>query len=202
MMSAFLVQYGRSAFVGWFTSEEPLERGMSVVIDSPRGRELGTIMGPHSQARSTIEGAVLRPANDQDRSEHLEAERLARAILQTVHDAITAHDEPVLVLDCEVLLSATEAILHVVSWGETDLTNRILDWSDRFGIPIRVYDLARVPKEATASGCGKPDCGSGGCSSCTSGCSTGCGKTVAQSADEVAELLREVDAVSGRRELL
>ncbi len=202
-MAAFLVQYGRSAFVGWFTSEEPLERGTLVIIDSPRGRELGTIMGPQSPTHATIDGAVLRPANPQDQSEFVNAERQARAILQSVHDAITAQEEPVLVLDCEVLHFASEAILHVVSWGAADLTNRIRDWSDRFGIPIRLYDLAQTPKE-TVQGCGTSDCGSGNCSSCSSGsgCATGCGKSVARSADEVAELLREVDAVAGRRELL
>ena len=47
-MPEYLVQYGRSAFVGKFTTgdESPWVRGSQVVVQSPRGLELGTLLGP------------------------------------------------------------------------------------------------------------------------------------------------------------
>ena len=44
-MPDYLVQYGTAAFVGRFTADNDLSRGLSVVVRSPRGLEIGSHLG-------------------------------------------------------------------------------------------------------------------------------------------------------------
>ena len=69
----YLVSHGKSGGLGSFITRVPcaLRRGDRVVIDSPRGREIGTVLCPANVRQSRILGAVasgtiLRPFDGAD----------------------------------------------------------------------------------------------------------------------------------------
>ena len=56
----YLVSHGKSGALGSFATLEPLclRRGDRVIIDSPRGREVGTVLCPATVRQSRLLGAV------------------------------------------------------------------------------------------------------------------------------------------------
>ncbi|MBL8865225.1 MAG: hypothetical protein JNK93_06640 [Planctomycetia bacterium] len=196
----WLVRYGRSAFVGAFAADRPFVRGDRVTIDSPRGRELGEVLGPAPSGEP--DGRIVRLSNATD--EAVDARPLLDAAIRSI--------EPygALVLDCEILLDGT-ALLHVIAWEPVDLDATLAELSTAFGRPVRLLDVSRSPVAADPTNCGKPNCGSGGCGSCSSGggCGTSsCSRGVAKSSEELTAQFRDLreamerDALAGRRELL
>ncbi len=182
-----LIQYGRPAFVGRFAFESSLPRGAAVVVRSPRGVELGSVLGPateHAAAFAT-DGDVLRTASEADHA-------AAASALPLADDILTAAvSDAVLFVDCEVSLDRRGAVLHAVPWGECDLDPLLADLSERFGLSVRVFDVSRLdvtsdPPEPKTS-CGKPDCGSGGGCGTSGGCGSGggCSRKAVKSADEL-----------------
>ncbi len=206
-MPTLLVQYGRSAFVGGFTADgDAPPRGTAVVVQSPRGVEIGTVLGPVAErfAGQVNEtgGAVLRAITPADEAAVGVAAELAAQILDTADRS----GRPVTFLDCEVTLDRRGAVLHVVPWQACDLDPVLAELSDTFGLAVRLLDVSRTPTlqdpPEPKLTCDKPDCGTGegGCSSCGTGggCSTGsCSKGSVKSADELtayfADLRRQME---------
>lgn len=110
-MAEYLVQYGRSAFVGRFASGVTLARGDRVVIESPRGREFGTVLCEPEQASPHLDGQVVRRSNT-DEEPSIE---IANRILEAATAALLRDGHSAIVLDCEVLIEGG-AIVHVVAW--------------------------------------------------------------------------------------
>ncbi|QEL14240.1 hypothetical protein [Limnoglobus roseus] len=216
MSREYLLQYGSSAFVGRFWADAEFVRGQRAVIESPRGRELGTVLcEPHEKFVATVapdrDGRVIRPAAAADEDGVAASRALADRILDAAATAVTAAGLPALILDCEVLLESSAAILHVTTWAATDLTPLAESLTQQFGCPVRFHDLAAttLPEEPGAPGCGKPDCGSGGGGCGTGGgCSTGgCSRGKVKSSGELTAYFRDLREkmeadVAGRRELL
>jgi hypothetical protein len=171
----YLVQYGRSAFVGRFTheGESPFARGQQVVVQSPRGVELGTLLGPArfaSGVDAASGGRLIRGANAEDQTAAINSEKLSRQILTAAEEA----PFPVTFLDCEVLHDARGAILHAVPYEACNLDPLLAELSDRFDLAVRLMNIAAMPTmqdpPEPKSSCSSGNCGSGG------GCSTGgCG---------------------------
>ncbi len=179
-MTRYWASYGRSGFLGHFTASEEYSRGMSVVVQSPRGVEVATILElADDRFADGIEpgGTILRV--------NTQGERDARGWLSEASEA--AASLPVLVADAEWLLDDT-LILHVMPWDEVDLTPWATELAARFGFAVQVLNLADLPREKLeAKGCGKPGCGEaggGGCS--TGGCGT-CSRGSVKSSDELTE---------------
>jgi hypothetical protein len=211
----YLVQYGRPAFVGRFGSAAELAcgRGDPVVIRSPRGLEVGTVLCPATNRFARLigpaaDGELIRPATPEDLSLIEQLAERGGAVLAAADRLAAAAQAPVTFLDAEVLLDGTAAVLHAVAFGDTDLTPLLDTLSRECGLVVRLHDTARTPvaKDAPeAAGCGKPDCGSGsgGCSSCgTGGCSSGgCSRGSVKSADDLtvyfADLRQKMDAHFG-----
>ena len=200
-----LIQYGRSAFVGRFAADLAADRGAAVVVQSPRGVELATVLGPVEDrfvSQFDDDGDLLRIATPDDHAAARTADELADAILNAAtSDAATF-------LDCEVTLDRRGAVLHAVPWGECDLDPLLAELSDRFGLAVRVFDVSRMavtadPPEPKTT-CDKPDCGSGGCGT-GGGCSSGgCSRKQVKSADELRAYfadLREKMEAAGRMPL-
>jgi hypothetical protein len=201
-MSAYLVQYGRLAFVGRFTAPPAcgFARDARVVIRGPRGLELGTVL---CEAKSSGEpdGELLRTATGEDfaAAEHNEA---LGAMLLAEADAA---ELPIAFIDSEVSLDGRTAVLHGLPWAACDADPLLARLSDSFHLSVRMLDLSQArgpadPPDPEKATCGKPDCGSGaGCSSCGSGCSTGsCSRGAVKSAGELtayfADLRRKMES--------
>jgi hypothetical protein len=198
MPQSYLVQYGKSGFVGRFrpASAELHARGDRVVVRSRRGLELGTVLcEPAARFDAPDDGDLVRRATDDEpgAGETRSAELLATA--QARADELGL---PLALVDAEVLLDDS-AVVHGLPWAECDATALFEELSAWFGCPVRLLDLSRgeVAKDEPAHGCGKPDCGaeSGGCSSCGTGggCSTGsCSRGRVKSADDLTAYFRDL----------
>jgi hypothetical protein len=208
----YLVQYGRPAFVGRFVAAcGPLVRGDRVLIHSARGVECGTVLCESAASfGATVgraDGDVIRRVGRDDLSRLEKQVELGAALIATAERLAGAAGMPVAVLDAEVLYDGIAAVLHVVAWGEVDLTP-ILDALGReLGLTVLLHDSCRAPvaKDGPEShGCGKPGCGSegGGCTSCrTGGCSTGnCSHGSVKSADELTAYFADLRSRMERME--
>ena len=185
----YLVRYGRPGFIGRFASALPLQRAERVVVQGPRGVELGEVLvspEPDRTADPTIGDQSFvspRPATTT-----IEDARLNERG-QEVLAAASAIELPLAFIDVEVTLDGT-AILHAVAWDACDATALLDQLGARFGLAVKLLDLSRVEVTKDPTGCGKPGCGSesGGCSTCGTGggCSTGsCSRGSVKSAEEL-----------------
>ncbi len=218
MTTSTLVQFGRSGFVGRFTSNVPLARGVRVIVRGPRGVEPGIVLcepGEKFAPALSTEGDLLRVATPEDdsRTEAFptrEAELLAEA-------TATVGALPLTFVDAELTLD-DHLILHGLAWDACDATPLFTELSARFGLAVRLLDLSqtavtRDPKPV-AEKCDKPGCGSegGGCSSCGTetgagekkGCSSkSCSSGKVKSADEMtayfADLRQKMEQAEATR---
>ncbi|HZZ81362.1 MAG TPA: hypothetical protein VFE62_22860 [Gemmataceae bacterium] len=175
----FIVCHGKSGILGVFTAEEPmtLARGQAVIVQTSRGAEFGSVLAPASlrQARllgTVSAGTLLRcanPADDASRSQIAERE-------QQIFDAARdlSAGTSIEVLDVDLLFQGDFAIVQFV--GRDDDVDRLGQaLEQRFGISVRLENVAMPKEEHAHGGCDKPDCGrSAGGGECTS-CSTGDG---------------------------
>jgi hypothetical protein len=210
-----LIQFGRSGFVGRFTSTVAAERGARVVVRGPRGVEAGVVLcapGEQFTASLSTEGEVLRVATVEDEARLAEFSEREAELLARAGAAATERGLPLTFVDAELTLD-DRLILHGLAWDACDATPLFDELSARFGLSVRLLDLSQTAvtrDPVQPSGCGKPGCGSegGGCSSCGSGesggCSTGsCSRGKVKSADELtayfADLRQKMDAASATR---
>jgi hypothetical protein len=215
-VTAYLVQYGRSAFVGRFRSAEAVAfaRGDRVVVRGPRGLELGTVLcepAAHVSGAADPDGDLLRHSTAEDDAAAARHDALGRDVLA----AADASGLPIAFVDIEVSLDGIAAVLHGLPWGGCDATPLFEQLSERFGLAVRLLDLSHAPTandppDPATAGCGKPGCGSegGGCStgSCGTGggCSTGsCSRGKVKSAADLtayfADLRQKMEELSQTR---
>lgn len=218
MTHAYLVQYGRSAFVGRFRSANEAARGDRVVVRGPRGLEPGTVLcllTDRFLPPDEHDGELLRPASPEDEAAAERFDALGQAVLAAADERAAESGLPISFIDIEVSLDGAVAVLHGLPWDGCDASPLFADLSDRYGLAVRLLDLSRTPAandppDPGHAGCGKPGCGSGsgGCSSCGSesggGCSTGsCSRGKVKSADELtayfADLRRQMEAAGVNR---
>ncbi|MEZ6141814.1 MAG: hypothetical protein R3B84_14680 [Zavarzinella sp.] len=186
-----LVQFGLNRYLGHIASDHPLPRGSSVVITTPRGSEIAQIIDELSADSALVRqeppNSLLRTATVADLEAHTAATAKARQILEKCENLVAAHDLPVMVIDCELLLSHDVAYIQVLHWQETNLDSVVLELAEEFQMRVFVEDHTRkqtAPQESGCTTCGSSK--SGGCSSCGSGCSTGsCSKGKVASAEEL-----------------
>jgi len=184
----YVVAFGKSGGLGCFTVIEPLDlfRGARVVLRTPRGQEIGEVLGPATlrQARligSQVSGDILRHATAEDDLFLQNLGSAAEALFEECRRA--AHDLalPLQILDVEVLLDGENAIVQFVGGGDDDVT-RLADALPRGQRQIRFENLAAPGgrDDDDHGRCDKPDCGringGGGCTSCgTGGGCSSCG---------------------------
>ena len=220
-VSGYLVQYGRSAFVGHFEASNrltiPALRGDRVVVHTPRGLEIGTVLCEASEHFSgsldpTAGGKLLREVSPDDEVDARECEQFGQRILNAGEQLAVDQGLPLLFVDVEVMLDRASVVLHTVPWDHCDADPLFADLTQRFEVPVQMLDLSRTPTIADppekTSTCSKPGCGtsSGGCTSCGTGggCSTGsCSKGSVKSAEELtdyfANLRRQMEAQAVQR---
>ena len=214
--AGYLVQYGRTAYVGRFDAPASagFDRGDAVVVRSPRGLEVGVVLcAADDRFPASWDGAaggeLVRHVTPADDARLADGEAFGRTLL-AVAEVEAAH-LPLTFLDVEVTLDRAAAVLHVLPWGECVADDLFAALSSRFGLSVRMLDVARTPVATeppveAKSGCSS--CGTGGgCSSCgteKSGCSTGgCSRGAVKTADDLtdyfADLRQKMEAETASR---
>jgi cell fate regulator YaaT (PSP1 superfamily) len=178
-----LVSHGKSGGLGCFVADtaQSLERGTIVVVETLRGVEAGTIVGPATQRQARLLGPILagrllRPFTQADAENWSQQQHLS----QTIFDrARTLSDElqlPLEILDVDIFFDGSQAIVQFLGPDDAGLETLAEKLEASFLAPIRFENLHQpfVPEEDHHGGCGKPDCGKTSGGSCTT-CSTGGG---------------------------
>lgn len=180
----YVASFGRDAGLGCFSAATPqtLARHDRVLLQTPRGLEVGSILGPATirQARlvgAHVRGELVRPLTPSDEPVIAAMNALADKVLTASERLRDELAVAITLIDAETFFDLRHALLHILCPNPDTLGAFALTLSERAGIAVRLANLA-LPAEPEEHGCGKPDCGSGegGCTSCsTGGCSTGCG---------------------------
>ena len=105
----YVATFGKDAAVGCFTATEPiaLRRGDQVLLRTPRGIEVGSILCPATvrQARllgAQVHGDLLRSFDADDRRRLVDLRRQASAILDVAHALADESEADLMVLDAEM----------------------------------------------------------------------------------------------------
>ncbi len=213
-MLEYLVQYGRSAFVGRFVSRGAVAaRGDAVLVRTPRGLECGEVLDSGaSKYTSQLDPAAGGELLERFEHSHFDDVQFEDEMLSTATEL--AGDMPLSVVDVEILYDRSAAILHVLAWDHCDADALCERLAKRFQLPVRLLDLSRVPiavDPPEKTSCDKPGCGTsgGGCSSCGTGggCGTkSCSSGAVKSADELtsyfADLRQKMEAQADQRTAL
>jgi hypothetical protein len=178
----YLVSHGKNGAFGRFAAAETLacSRGERVVVQSPRGLELGSVLCPATSrhARFLHQAPVFKLLRRATAADEATAERmnaLARTLFEETRRAAADLNLPVEILDVEVLLDGRQAIIQHLSAPDRDLTALLEALATRHSVELLLENLAVVPpvEHAEEEGCGEPNCGRGGggsgCSTCGSG---------------------------------
>ncbi len=175
----YIISYGKSGGLGSFSTPEPLtlDRGDRVVIDSPRGREVGTVLCPASvrQARllgAVASGTIVRPLSVADQVTLESSQTLSQQLFDASRQLACERELPLEILDVDVFLEG-QAVVQFIGADVPMLDTFAQALGNRFQLGIRLENLALPQEPAEAHGCGKPDCGKtdggGGCSTCSTG---------------------------------
>jgi len=188
--AAYLVSHGQSGAFGRFVADlpMPLERGARVVITSARGQEIGSVLCPatprHGQfLGGAAAGKIIRRTTAVDELAMTRLADLSQTIFTDSRDLAAQWNLPIEILDVEILLDGSTAIIQFLGQIEADAAPFVNALVSRHRVQVQLENLA-LPKvrEEAHGGCGKPDCGrvdggscttcgsgGGGCSSCGSG---------------------------------
>ncbi len=191
----YVVAFGKSGGLGCFTVVQPLDlvRGERVVLHTPRGLELGEVLGPATLRQARLigmqaSGDILRRTSADDDVMSQRVRPQADLLFEDCRRAAQGLGSPLQILDVEVLLDGRHALVQFVGGGDEDVT-LLAAALPKHELEIRFENLAAptAPEhdDHGAGGCGKPDCGrvdggSGGCTTCSTGggCSScGSGQT-------------------------
>jgi uncharacterized membrane protein YgcG len=195
----FLVSHGCAAALSRCRNGEVSpRRGDDVVIRSTRGLEIATVLCEATPDLPTIAPAeFLRFATFDDHRRSREAETLGRHLLDDAQNLIETQSLPLAPLDAEVMLDRSQAVVHLLRWGESTLTPFIEELQSRHGLKVVLLDRSKPEEHHHGCGsCGEGGggCGEGGCSTGGGGCSTGggcssgsCSRGSIKSADELTK---------------
>jgi len=189
----YVVAFGKSGGLGCFTVVAPFElaRGDKVVVQSPRGAELGEVLGPATLRQARLIGAqasgdILRRATHDDQSAVSRLQQQAEELFAAARAAAERLALPLQILDVEVLLDGQHVLVQFVGGGDLEVSKLAEALKVHAELQIRFENLAgpspSQTEEHSHGGCDKPDCGrvngAGGCSTCSTGggcssCGTG-----------------------------
>jgi len=202
--TSYLVNYGQAGYLGRFWAATGYRRDDRVIVRTPRGLELGTVLGEAGHMGPDGTGEVLRSASREDEAAARERRQQAAAILADAQALAGSLALPLLFLDGEILLDRREAILQAVHWSECDATPLFEELSARHGLLVKLADLTAQPKPAAKACevCGEEK---SGCDSCGTGggCSSGsCSRGSIKSADDLtayfAGLRKQMETAAAR----
>jgi hypothetical protein len=181
----FIVSHGKSGVIGVFTLVETttILRGNRVLVQSSRGIEVGTVLGPASihQARlfgATSTGTLLRTLTHIDQTHIDDLKAREQGVFDSAVVASMEENLDIDILDVDLFFDGKEAIVQFLGSddGVEKLAHRL---EEQLGLTLRFENLA-MPAPKDEHKCDKPDCGrdAGGCTSCSTGggCSS-CGSS-------------------------
>lgn len=183
----YLLSYGNAGDFGRFRTAPDVRcrRGDRMVVRSPRGLEIGLVMCEAGNEHARLLkhepiGEVMRSAAPEDLHNAERLRQRGQALFADARLAAAELDLPLEILDGEILLDATQAVLYYLKSSDCDPRPLLDRVAQRHRLLVTLRDLATPPSEPKADepafgSCGSGGCGSGGCGSCGSGKCSDCG---------------------------
>lgn len=187
----YLVSFGLTGEFGRFHARTPLHlcRGERVVVRGARGVEIGEVLRAATPRHAhflpnTSVGQLLRRLSPADEQTSAELRVRGQRLFARGQQLAAELGLPLVLLDVEVLLDGEHVVLHHLREGDGDVRPFVSTLSREFAAHILLVDLGRDREEADReeseehAGCGRPNCGQGsesGCSTCGSGGCDTCG---------------------------
>lgn len=165
----YVVRYGTLGWVGLFGTVDRVEctHRDRVVVQTHRGLELGEVLSDPTENQSGYSdaqpaGEVVRVASAEERESHAARQNgLVDRLIGNAQALLDQNELPLSVVDGEVLFDAESAVLYFLGESHPDAGPLVTDVA-------RDHELERIELQPMidppASGCGKPGCGGGGCS--------------------------------------
>ena len=175
MYGSHLVRVGVMGNVGRFVSPDAVHypRGARVIIRTPRGLEIGEVLGRGTSSSPDLadaDGALLRAMTIED--ELLEA-RLVKNRAQA-YDAcahrIVELGLPTVLIDVEHLFDGRSLVFYFLGEITPELEAITGDLAELYDAQAKFREFAKVVEEGCGPGCGTEHAAGGGCSSCATGC--------------------------------
>lgn len=179
MASTVLVRYGAIPEVSRFLPEFSggAERGAAVVVESPRGRELGTLLetvggsngapatngGSHPHDEDETDLRIIRVADASDLETHEALRRECESQFETWRERIAGWKLNLEIIDLETTLDRSKVILYVLNERGPDCTKLAL-YAAAAGLgvlevqPVSAEGLVRL-ETGGGGGCGSGSCG-------------------------------------------
>ena len=172
----YLLSYGLLGEFGRFRASNPIpcRRGDRAVIRTHRGIEVGQVLCPATPRHArylpnTTVGQLLRLVTAEDEQKQNQLRQRGLEVLQRAALLADQLQLPLELLDGEMLLDGEHVVLQHLRWGECDVRPLVSTLSREFSLHVLLADLSRPAEPALAEeeeenhGCGKENCGSGGC---------------------------------------
>lgn len=177
----YVVHHGVAGHLGRFrtVADMRLARGDSVVVRSRRGLELGEVLLTSEANRPRLDdefvGDLLRPASKDDLETVRHNREIEQRLFQAVLSLIERDAVPLSLVDLELSLDRSSAVLHGLRFAPGDIQPLLATVGEEHQLIVRLYEVNGTVAEdehgcgscGSEGGCGS--CGAGGCSSCSSG---------------------------------
>lgn len=178
MPGLYLVRTGAFGQLSGYSSAggERHPRGSRVVVRTPRGLELGEVLGlPDDELADESQGQILRRMTTED---ELLATRLLKnrnAAFEACQIRLAELNLNATLIDVEPLFDGRTLVFHFLGEATPALDDLTAELAEAYEAKAEIRRFA----ETLTSGCG-PDCGTeagSGCGSCSTGCaiSSACG---------------------------
>ncbi len=163
-----LVRIGIHGHVGRFRSAEALRfpRGARVIVRTPRGLEVGEVLGWTSQGQA--DGELLREMAAED---ELLAERLmsrANEAYQACVDLLFERGIDAVLTDAELLFDGRGLYFHFLGEPPVEAESLTTELAEAYEATAQIGRFAETLAEGCGPGCGTEAAkGQGGCDSCS-----------------------------------
>ncbi|NLH94931.1 MAG: hypothetical protein GX449_02565 [Synergistaceae bacterium] len=183
-MKTFLILYGKPRYLGFLRTEEDfvLRKGDSIVIESPRGREIGIVAGPISPSQEeryrkapTSETADGNAKNGSSTDEvqfvgfplpdetgfRKECAEEETQVLQRAREILKTHNLAMKLVDVEYLLDRSKLFFYFTAEQRIDFRGFVRDLAREFKTRIELRQIGGRDEAKVAAGisqCGMPCC--------------------------------------------
>jgi cell fate regulator YaaT (PSP1 superfamily) len=197
----YLVRFGRAGDFLWFRpkGDADCRRGDRVVVETPRGLEIGQVLraAPQSKSEQRPVHALLRRVSREDEERADYSKQQAGRLAEKGASLAQGLALPLCLMDAEIMLDGQAGVLYCARWEEADLHLWVSTLAAEFDLALSVTDLAPLAAPKKESGCGAEGCGAGTCGTCGSG--GGCGSCGSPSPAELQEYFAGLRAKMDRR---
>ena len=159
--SIYLVRYGAMGTVKpGYAQDFPLQRGQFVVLRTPRGLELGEVLGQVRTHQISAEPvAIARVADSNDMECVTDAARTRSRLLELVESIFSQGQWPIEVVDVEQLLDPERVVVYYLGPYPLETDGLCALVKEQFG-PELIFELAGTPSNSAETSCSSGGCGS------------------------------------------